>query len=236
MSTEFSLTTFNSKGKLKQIEHALKAVSNGETAIGIRYKDGIVLAVEKNIKSPLIDENSVRKIQQLAEHVGATYAGLSGDYRVLLQAARKQAMQHWMKYEEPVLMGNIARETAKIFQEFTQSGGVRPFGICILMAGIDVDGPQLFQLDPSGVYHEWKATAIGKNAANAKILLEKRYKEDLDRDDAIHMALLALKDGFEGTLNNRNVEIGYIDVSEKKFKNLSQREISDILSFVTDIK
>ena len=234
MSSEFSLTTFNSQGKLKQIEHALKAVSNGETAIGIRYKDGVVLAVEKNIKSPLVDENSVRKIQQMAEHVGSTYAGLTGDYRVLLQSARKQSMKHVLTYEEPILLGSLARETAKIFQEFTQSGGVRPFGISLLLAGIDSSGPQLFQLDPSGVYHEWKAVSIGKNSSNANIFLQKRYKEDLDRDDAIHMVLLALKDGFEGTMNNRNIEIGYIDKADKKFKNLSQTEIGHILSFVND--
>ena len=234
MSSEFSLTTFNSKGKLKQIENALKAVSNGETTVGIKYKDGVVLAVEKNIKSPLIDENSVRKIQQIAEHVGATYAGLSGDFRVLLQSARKQSMKHVLTYEEPILIGSLARETAKIFQEFTQSGGVRPFGICLLLAGIDSDGPQLFQLDPSGVYHEWKATSVGKNGPNAKIFLEKRYKEDLDRDDAIHMALMALKEGFEGSLNNRNIEIGYIDVADNKFKNLSQTEVGHILGFVND--
>lgn len=82
--TDFSLTTFNSKGQLKQIEHALKAVSNGQTAIGIRYKTGVVLAVEKNIKSMLVDETSVQKIQKVAEHVGATYSGLFGDFRVLL--------------------------------------------------------------------------------------------------------------------------------------------------------
>ncbi len=84
MSSEFSLTTFNSKGKLKQIENALKAVSKGETAIGIRYKTGVLLAVEKNIKSLLVDETSVRKIQNICSHVGSTYSGLSGDFRVLL--------------------------------------------------------------------------------------------------------------------------------------------------------
>lgn len=234
MSGDFSLTTFNSQGKLKQIENALKAVTNGETAVGIRYATGVVLAVEKNIKSPLVDENSVRKIQKVSDHVGATYAGLSGDFRVLLQTARKQGLRYDLAYEEPILMGNLARETAKIFQEFTQSGGVRPFGISLLVAGIDYDGPQLFQLDPSGVYHEWRATSIGKNGPNAKIFLEKRYKENMDRDDAIHTALLALKDGFEGVMNQRNVEVGYIDQSDRVFRNLSQREINDILSFISD--
>ena len=234
MSTEFSLTTFNSKGKLKQIENALKAVANGQTSIGIRYKNGVVLAVEKNIKSILVDEKSVQKIQKIANHVGATYSGLFGDFRVLLQSARKQNMKYTLTYEEPILLGNLSRETAKIFQEFTQSGGVRPFGISILMAGIDYDGPQLYQLDPSGVYHEWKATAIGKNSSMAKIFLEKRYKDDLDRDEAIHIALLALKDGFEGIMTNKNIEIGYVDDKDKVFKVLGQEEIGDCLGFIAD--
>ena len=234
MSSDFSLTTFNSQGKLKQIENALKAVANGETAVGVRYSTGVVLAVEKNIKTSLVDENSVRKVQKICDHIGATYAGLSGDFRVLLQAARKQNMKYDLVYEEPILMGNLARETAKIFQEFTQSGGVRPFGISILVGGIDYDGPQLYQLDPSGVYHEWKATAVGKNAPNAKIYFEKRYKDDMERDDAINLALHALKDGFEGTMTNRNIEVGFIDQQDKTFQILSQKALSDALSFVTD--
>ena len=79
------------------------------------------------------------------------------------------------------------------------------------MAGVDYDGPKLFQLDPSGVFHEWKATAIGKNAQMAKLFLEKRYKDDMDKDEAIHTALLSLKDGFEGTMSCKNIEIGFVD-------------------------
>ena len=129
-------------------------------------------------------------------------------------------MKYKLTYEEPILLGNLARETAKVFQEFTQSGGVRPFGVSLLLAGIDYDGPQLYQLDPSGVYYEWKATSIGKNANMAKIFLEKRYKDEFDRDEAIHTALLALKDGFEGTMCNENIEIAYVDQSDCQFKVL----------------
>ena len=84
MSEDFSLTTFNSKGKLKQIENALKAVSNGQTTIGIRYKTGVVLISEKNLKNPLVDTDSIQKIQKIDKHVGASYSGLFGDFRVLL--------------------------------------------------------------------------------------------------------------------------------------------------------
>ena len=58
-----------------------------------------------------------------------------------------------------------------------ESGGVRPFGVSLLMAGYDDNGPQLYQIDPSGSYFAWKASAIGKNMTNAKTFLEKRYSE-----------------------------------------------------------
>ena len=234
MSSEFSLTTFNSEGKLKQLEYAMRAVSNGETSVGIKYNTGVVLVTGKNIKSNLVDSSSVKKIQNIAGHIGCTYSGLFGDFRVLLQAARKQNMQYELIYEENGLVESVSRETAKIFQEFTQSGGVRPFGISILVAGVDYDGPKLFQVDPSGVYHEWKATAIGKSASNAKNLLEKKFNETMERDDAIHTALLALKDGFEGVMNGKNIEVGYVDSEDKIFKSLSNKEIEDILSFIAD--
>ena len=228
---DFSLTTFNSKGKLEQIENAMKAVSNGETAIGIKCKNGVVLAVEKRLSSILIDESSVVKIQNIDDHVGATYAGLSGDYRVLLQKARKHTMKYGMTYNEPILMSNLCRNVASTVQEYTQSGGVRPFGISLLVAGVDTGEPHLFQIDPSGAYYEWKATAVGKNAASAKTFLEKRYKDSMEMEDAIHTALLTLKDGFEGTMNDLNIEVGIIEVGGD-FHLLSKGEINDYLSVI----
>lgn len=228
---EFSLTTFSSKGKLKQIENAMKAVANGETAIGIKCKNGVVLAVEKRLSSILIDENSFQKVQLIDDHVGATYAGLSGDYRILLQLARKHTMKYGMNYNEPILMTNLCRNVAQTVQEYTQSGGVRPFGISLLVAGVDNDQPQLFQIDPSGAFYEWKATAVGKNAQSAKTFLEKRYNDNMEMEDAIHTALLTLKDGFEGVMDKKNIEVGVLEVGGQ-FRLLTQGEVQDYLQLI----
>lgn len=234
MSSEFSLTTFNSEGKLKQIENALKAVQNGETCLGLRYKTGVVLIAEKNLKSPLVDHSSVRKLQPIATHVGAAYSGLSGDFRILAQKARKQAVTSELIFEENVSMFSLSRELAKLMQEFTQSGGVRPFGISLLLGGVDATGPHLFQLDPSGVFVEAKAAACGKGGASAKLVLEKRFKEDMDRDDAVNVGLFGLKEGFEGVMSGKNVEIGWVDERDKTFKIMSEKEVGDCLGFIAD--
>lgn len=114
-------------------------------------------------------------------------------------------------------------------QEYTQSGGVRPFGVSLLVAGIDDDNtPRLYQVDPSGTYFGWKATAIGKNYVNAKNFLEKRYQDDMELEDAIHTALLTLREGFEGEMNGGNIEVGVVGL-DGKFRVLTESEVQDYL-------
>ncbi|KAH9540787.1 hypothetical protein CY35_14G023800 [Sphagnum magellanicum] len=157
--------------------------------------------------------------------------GMGPDSRVLVRKSRKQAQQYKRLYQEPIPLSQLVRETAAVMQEFTQSGGVRPFGVSLLVAGFDDNGPQLYQVDPSGSYFSWKASAIGKNVSNAKTFLEKRYTDDMELEDAIHTAILTLKEGFEGQISGKNIEIGIVDAS-RKFRVLTPAEVDDYLAEV----
>ncbi|KAJ6882816.1 disease resistance protein RGA3 isoform X2 [Populus alba x Populus x berolinensis] len=204
-------------GKLVQIEHALTAVGSGQTSLGIKAANGVVIATEKKLPSILVDESSVQKIQNLTPNIGVVYSGMGPDFRVLVRKSRKQAEQYHRLYKEPIPVTQLVRETAAM-QEFTQSGGVRPFGVSLLVAGFDDKGPQLYQVDPSGSYFSWKASAMGKNVSNAKTFLEKRYTDDMELDDAVHTAILTLKEGFEGQISGKNIEIGIIG-ADKQFRH-----------------
>jgi len=230
----FSLTTFSPSGKLVQIEYALNAVNAGATALGIKAQDGVVMATEKKLP-PLIDETSIQKINLLTDSIGVVYAGMGPDSRVLVRKARKIAQQYYKTYRAPIPVNQIVRELAAIMQEFTQSGGVRPFGVSLLIAGFDeVAGPQLYQVDPSGSYWAWKASAIGKGMVNARTFLEKRYKEDVGLEDAIHTAILTLKEGFEGEMTENNIELSVVQMIEGKpvFRVLTPAEVKDYLGEV----
>merc|ERR1712232_1322860 len=196
-----------------------------------KAKNGVVLATEKKVTSPLVDAASLKKIENLSETVGMVYAGMPPDYRVLLNRGRKQAQSYFKMYREHIPTSQLVREQATVMQEFTQSGGVRPFGISLMIAGYDDNGPQLFQVDPSGAYFGWKASAIGKNHTNAKSFLEKRYSDDINVDDAIHTAILTLKEGFEGTPMAENMEIGVVR-EDRKFRVLTVAEVQDYLEEV----
>jgi 20S proteasome subunit alpha 2 len=199
-----------------------------------------VLATEKKSSSPLIDPPSLSKVSLITPNIGMVYSGMGPDYRVLVDKARKVSHTGYKRiYNEYPPTRILVQDVARVMQEATQSGGVRPYGVSLLIAGWDegidpefeevdagdVDthpddkktgktggihkgGPMLYQVDPSGSYFPWKATAIGKSATSAKTFLEKRYTEGLELEDAVHIALLTLKETIEGEMNGETVEIG----------------------------
>jgi 20S proteasome subunit alpha 2 len=160
--------------------------------------------------------------------LGFVFSGIGPDYKVLVANARKQSQKYFLTYREIQPVSEVVRESALVMQEYTQSGGVRPFGISILAAGYDDQGPQLFQIDTSGAAFGWKATAIGKNYVNAKNFLERRYNEDMELDDAVHIALLTLRESFEGEMNEFNIEVGIVG-EDRIFRVLSPAEVRDYL-------
>lgn len=210
--------------------------------------NGIVLATEKKSTSSLINPSSLEKISLITPNIGMVYSGMGPDFRVLVDRARKVSHTNYKRiYNEYPPTRILVQDVARVMQEATQSGGVRPYGVSLLVAGWDehTDTPALYQVDPSGSYFPWKATAIGKSATSAKTFLEKRYAEGLELEDAIHIALLTLKEGLEGgELNGDTVEIGivgppadhllgYEGVEGKRgprFRKLSPQEIEDYLT------
>ncbi|XP_054717968.1 proteasome subunit alpha type-2-like [Uloborus diversus] len=226
----FSLTTFSPSGKLVQIEYALASVAAGVPSVGIKASNGVVLATEKNYKSVLYEEHSIHKVEMITDHIGMVYSGMGPDYRLLVRRARKLAQQYYLRYGEPIPTSQLVQRVAYIMQEYTQSGGVRPFGVSLLIAGWDSNRPYLFQCDPSGAYFAWKATAMGKNHVNGKAFLEKRYSKELELEDAIHTAILTLKEGFEGQMTADNIEIGISN--EKGFRRLQPSEVKDYLATI----
>merc|ERR1711934_465617 len=202
----------------------MNAVQQRPTALGIKATNGVVVATEKKMPSTLIDETSIEKTATLTDNVGVVYSGLAPDFRVLVKKGRKKAQEYFKVYKENIPVSQIVRELASVMQEFTQSGGVRPFGVSLLVAGFDDKGPQLYQVDPSGAYWAWKASAIGKNYLNANTFLEKRFTEELELEDAVHTAILTLKEGFEGAIDENNIEIGVVK-SDGIFKKLSPADI-----------
>ena len=151
---------------------------------------------------------------------------------ILLKKLRKEAIQYKLRFGVEMPTREVVKCAAAINQDYTQSGGVRPFGVSLLVIGWQGDDiPTLWQIDPSGTFWAWKATALGKRSDGSRTFLERRYNDDLSVDDAIHTAISTLKEGFDGQLTKDLIEIGVVDKT-KKFRTLSTEEIEDFLTEV----
>ena len=118
----------------------------------------MVLGCEKRSAMKLQDTRiTPSKIGLLDTHVCLAFAGLNADARILVDKARLEAQSHRLTVEDPVSIEYITKYVAGVQQRYTQSGGVRPFGISTMIVGFDKGSkvPRLYQTEPSGIYSAW---------------------------------------------------------------------------------
>ena len=235
MGYDRAITVFSPEGRLYQVEYATEAVRHGPLAVGVKGTNGVVLAGEKRSPHALVDLTTLKKILLIDDHVGTAIAGLHADARKLIDQARVQSQINRLSYDEPISIQSLVVNICDTKQLHTQYGGVRPFGVSLLVGGIDDHGPQLYTTDPSGSFWGWKATAIGRESDVVRDFFNDKYDESLDIDGALNLALEGLlkargdTSAIDATERANTVEIGTIDDKDKSFKIFSKDEVEAIL-------
>ncbi|WP_146418080.1 archaeal proteasome endopeptidase complex subunit alpha [Haloarcula hispanica] len=218
------ITIFSPDGRLYQVEYAREAVKRGTASIGVRTSDGVVLAVDKRIRSPLMERSSVEKIHKADDHIGIASAGHVADARQLIDFARRQAQVNQLRYGEPVGVETLTKEITDYIQQYTQVGGARPFGVALIVGGIVNGEPRLFETDPSGTPYEWKALAVGADRGDIRDYLEEHYDEGMDLDEGVDLALAALASVNEDGLTPEGIGVATVDVETETFGQLTDEE------------
>ena len=210
MGYDRTITVWSPDGRLLQVEYAKKTVSHGAMTLGIVYKDGILLVSDRRITEKLMVAEAVHKISKVDEHIATTFAGYTSDARVLIKKCRVFAQQHKLTYGEPVDVEGIVKFVSDLEQAYTQYGGIRPFGIAFLFAGIDKKGSQLYETDPSGIYTQYLARAIGMSSTEANKVLERKYRDGMKLEDAQKLALEVFKEILEKEFSLEKLEAATI--------------------------
>lgn len=207
--------TFSPQGRIFQVEYAQEAVKQGSVVVGLVSKTHAVLAAIKRNAEEL--SSYQKKIIPIDSHYGVALAGLASDARVLSNFMKQQSLASRLTYDRAIPLSEITLRIADRAQTNTQQYGKRPYGVGLLIAGVDAKGPHLFEFQPSGVTQEMIACGIGARSQMARTYLERHLDsfENCGRQELIQHALRALKESLsqdkELTVDNTSVGVSGID-------------------------
>ena len=219
-------TMYSPDGRIYQVEYAIETVKRGTLAIGIRSKEGVIMAVEEKPRT-LQTSNITQKIFQVDYHIGVAAAGYIPDARVQVDGARFFSQGNRMTYDESVEVATVAKHLADQAHQFTQYGGVRPNGVSMIIAGIDQKGESIYVTDPSGTYVQFSAIAIGAGSDDVNAFLEKHYKDDLSFDDAASLAIAAINLKAEAKDGVNNIKMAKVTSEAKIFEKVSESDLQN---------
>ena len=221
-----AITVFSPDGRLYQVEYAIETVRRGTIAVGVKCKDGIIIAVEEKPRKLQISKTA-QKIFQIDDHVGVAAAGYIPDARSQVDNARFFSQSNKMIYDEPVDVETIAKHLADQCQQYTQYAGVRPFGVALILGGVVNKTPQLYLTDPSGTYISYDAIAIGANSDQVTDFLEKTYNNDLSLDDAAVLATAGIYLSSEDKEGTNHIRMAQIKTETGLYEIIADEQITN---------
>jgi len=219
------ITIFSPDGRLYQVEYAREAVKRGTASVGVRTPEGVVLAADKRSRSPLMEPTSVEKIHKADDHAGIASAGHVADARQLIDFARRQAQVNRLRYGEAVGIETLTKNVTDHIQQYTQVGGARPFGVALLIGGVENGSPRLYETDPSGTPYEWKAVSIGADRGDIQEHLEENYEDEMTLDEGVGLALRAIASANDDELTAAGVDVATVSAESEAFVELENDEI-----------
>ncbi len=225
MGYDRAATMFSPDGHLLQVEYAEKTVRLGPASIGLTCKDGVVIVADKRVRDKLIAPESVSKIFEIDEHIISSVAGILSDGRMLIDQAQLLSQQNRITYDSKIEPVSVIRMIADKKQVYTQYGGARPFGVAVLLAGVNKGETHLYTSDVTGNYSAYKANAIGEHDERIKEVLRRDYKEDMSMEEGIKFCLKIFKDIMEKNFELQRFDVAYVPLKTEKLVRLQGEEL-----------
>jgi len=229
------VTTWSPQGRLHQVEYAMEAVKQGSATVGLKNQDYAVLLALKRSTSELSAHQ--KKIIPIDEHVGITIAGLTADARVLTRYMRNECTNERYSHDQPLPITRLVGALGNKMQACTQRYDRRPFGVGLLIAGYDSQGPHIYQTCPSSNYFDCKCMAIGARSQSARTYLEKNIDVfgTISLNELVKHGLLALRECLPNDLelSKKNVSIAVVG-KDKPLSIFDDDSVEQWLHLITE--
>ena len=226
MGYDRTATMFSPQGHLLQVEYAEKTVRLGSSSIGMTCSDGVFIIADLRIEDKLVVPKSANKIYEIDSHIISSVAGIVSDARVLIERVQVLAQQHRVTYDSPIEPELVIKDISNLKQQFTQYGGARPFGVSLMIAGINNKKPELYTSDITGNYLGYHANAIGENDDKIKEKLREQYNSNLTIKEGVKLAIDILREIDEKKFNLNRFELVYI-TNEGELKRFNGEELQE---------
>jgi len=217
-------TMYSPDGRIYQVEYAIETVKRGTLAVGIKSDDGVVLAVEEKPRTLQVSDVT-QKIFQVDQHVGIAAAGYIPDARIQVDNARFFSQSNRINYDESIEIETVAKYLADQSHKYTQYAGVRPYGVALIIAGVDQKGSSVYMTDPSGIYLSYSAVAIGANSDEVTKFFEDNYQQNIDLENAVTLAILAINIKNKDKKNIDNIKLAHITHNTKILEKISKKDL-----------
>ena len=195
----------------------------GTTTLGLVFKDGIVAAAEhRATMGTLIAHKVTKKIFKIDEHMLLTTAGLVGDAQLLARLLKVEAELYKLEREEVMPVKGAATLMANILNQRK----FYPYYVQLIIAGTDTTGPHVFSLDAAGGAIEDIYTTTGSGSPYVFGVLEDNYKEGMNEDDAINLAIRAITAAIKRDSASGN-GMDVVVITKKAYRELSSDEIEE---------
>ncbi|MBI4153147.1 proteasome subunit alpha, partial [Candidatus Woesearchaeota archaeon] len=133
-------------------------------------------------------------------------------------------------YDSGIDVLSIVKDMSDLCQFTTQSAGLRPFGVSLLVGGVDDDGtPTLFMTDPTGIFFRYRAAVIGEGEIEIEKMLQKKYRSNMNIEEGLALGISALASFVGAELSVERLEAVAITVAGRKFTQVSNDTLRDLL-------
>jgi proteasome alpha subunit len=222
-------TVFSPDGRIFQVEYALECAYRGAIMVGLRYRDGVMLAKQRQSSGYFPNVGTIISSSweryEIDQHIGALPTGVASDFILIRDKAIKEAQTHREKTGEPISVEELVRKLAIFMQSYTLKKDVRPLGCIIFIGGVDQTGSRLFVLDPSGSYNEVAYQVTGYQSDDTQRILKDNYKQDMSLREALGLTIKAVLK--EETRKPEEIAAAVVEEKTRALRRITTEEIKE---------